>query len=87
MAANMKAVARHAERAEWARTRECVFTTAYSRRHSLSAYLTASLNTLAVCSSAGKKVSSASSASVMSIGVPNTVVVLMKLSTTPFIAT
>ena len=37
----------------------------------------------AVCSSAGKNVSSASSDSVMSTGVPNTMVVEMKLRTSP----
>ena len=42
-----------------------------------------SRNRLAVNSSAGKKVSSASSDSVMSTGVPNTIVVEMKLSTSP----
>src|SRR5262249_31112595 len=43
-----------------------------------------SCNRRAVNSSAGKKVSSASSCSVMSTGVPNTMVVEMKLSTSPW---
>src|SRR3954466_11340344 len=43
--------------------------------------VTISLSRAAVCSSAGKKVSSASSDRVMSTGVPNTMVVEKKLNT------